>query len=78
MVKDYYLDGQKLFEEITYPDSIDHCFLVLEDGSYLLIINNHETVYGKSYLLHDEKLEVLCLENGKLQDLILAIFLKHK
>lgn len=63
MVKDYYLDGQKLFEEITYPDSINHCFLVLEDGSYLLINNNHETVYGKSYLLHDEKLNVLCLEN---------------
>lgn len=65
MVKDYYLDGKKLFEEITYPDSIKHCFLVLEDGSYLLITNGQETVYGKSYLLHDEKLEMLCDENEK-------------
>lgn len=65
MVKDYCLDGKKLFEEITYPDSIHHCFLVLEDGSYLLSVNNQETVYGKSYLLHDGKLEILCHENEK-------------
>ena len=65
MVKDYCLDGKKLFEEITYPDSIHHCFLVLEDGSYLLSVNNQETVYGKSYLLHDGKLKILCHENEK-------------
>ena len=65
MVKDYCLDGKKLFEKITYPDSIHHCFLVLEDGSYLLSVNNQETVYGKSYLLHDGKLEILCPENEK-------------
>ena len=65
MVKGYCLDGKKLFEEITYPDSIHHCFLVLEDGSYLLSVNNQETVYGKSYLLHDGKLEILCHENEK-------------
>lgn len=63
MVKDYYLDGKKLFEEITYPDSFHHCFLVLEDGSYLLSVNHQEKVYGKSYLLHDGKLEILCHEN---------------
>lgn len=62
MVKDATLDGFKLFEDITYPDSINHEFLVLEDGSYLLI-NQESTVYGKSYILHDQKLDLLCNEN---------------
>lgn len=62
MVKDTTLDSLKLFEDITYPDSINHEFLVLEDGSYLLI-DQEAIVYGKSYLLHDQKLDLLCHEN---------------
>lgn len=62
MVKDATLDGLKLFEDITYPDSINHEFLVLEDGSYLLI-NQESTVYGKSYILHEQKFDLICNEN---------------
>lgn len=62
MVKDTTIDGLKLFEDITYLDSINQEFLVLEDGSYLLI-DQEAIVYGKSYLLHDQKLDLLCHEN---------------
>lgn len=36
MVKDYTLDGLRLMEEITYPDSAGREFYALEDGSYIL------------------------------------------
>jgi peptidase E len=35
MVKDSLLDGQRLFEDITYPDSMGNCFYALPDGSYI-------------------------------------------
>ena len=38
-VKDDVLDGLRLFEDITYPDSIGRCFYAIPDGSYLFIDN---------------------------------------
>lgn len=62
MVKNRYLDGMRLYEDITYKDSINHHFIVLVDGSYLLI-DNKETIYGESYLIADGHIELLCHEN---------------
>ena len=53
MVKDWYLDGMRLYEDITYGDSYGHNFLVLEDGSYLMIENEKETVWGNAYEISD-------------------------
>ena len=47
--KDRILDGRRLFEDITYPDSQGRTFLALCDGSYLLCENGQETVYGEAY-----------------------------
>lgn len=62
MVKDRYLDGMRLYEDITYQDSMNHQFIILVDGSYILI-NDKETVYGESYLLTDGHIQLLCHEN---------------
>lgn len=61
MVKDYYLDGVRLYEDIAYPDSYNHPFLVLEDGSFVY----GDYVYGKSYLLYNGILELYCENNEK-------------
>jgi len=53
MVKDWYLDGMRLYDDITYGDSHGHQFLVLEDGSYLLIQNGTESVWGNAYEVSD-------------------------
>lgn len=60
MVKDYYLDGQRLYEDITYGDSYGRNFLVLPDGSYLLIKDGVETVWGEAWKIADGKLEKIC------------------
>ena len=56
MVKDNLLDGQRLFEDITYGDSTGREFLVLPDGSYLLIRDQEETVRGEAWIIRDKQL----------------------
>lgn len=63
MVKDWYLDGMKLYEDITYADSWGREFLVLTDGSYLLLENGKETVWGEAYRIADGKIGLFCEEN---------------
>lgn len=52
-VKDWYLDGKRLFEDITYADSHGHAFYALVDGSYLYIENGREELLGESYRIAD-------------------------
>jgi len=66
MVKDRYLDGMRLYEDITYQDSFHHRFIVLVDGSYILI-HDKATIYGESYLITDGHIELLCHENETFQ-----------
>lgn len=63
MVRCNLLDNRRLYEDITYPDSIGHRFLLLPDGSYLLCENHTETVFGEAYLLENGLLHEICSEN---------------
>jgi len=56
-VKDYLLDGKRLFEDITYADSFGECFFVFVDGTYLLIEDGITTLYGEAYCLRDGQME---------------------
>lgn len=64
-VKDYILDGKRLFEEITYPDSFGKCFWVLIDGSYILVRDEKSLLCGESYLIHDGKIQKFCKKGEK-------------
>lgn len=60
MVKDYELDGRRLYEDITFGDSYGNHFLVLPDGSYLMIEDGRETVWGEAWILSDGKMIKFC------------------
>ena len=62
MVKDNILDGLRLFEDVTYPDSTGHPLYVLPDGSYILEADGASTLYGEAYLLHNGVMERICRE----------------
>ncbi len=73
MVKDDILDGQRLFEDITLPDSIGRTFYAIPDGSYLLIESGTETLRGEAYEIRDGRLrriaesgDVLTLGNTRI------------
>lgn len=67
-VKDNILDGLRLFEDITYPDSMDNCFFALPDGSYFYQDDDCLLLYGESYRLCDGILELLTLD-GEVLDM---------
>ena len=52
-VRLYTLDGQRLFEDITYRDSFGHNFFALPDGSYFYQDDTCLLLCGRSYLIRD-------------------------
>ena len=62
MVKNWMLDGMRLFEDITYGDSWGKEFLALCDGSYLFIKDGRELVVGESYCISNGNLQQICWE----------------
>ena len=63
-MKDRRLDGRRLMEDITYPDSMGRQFYALPDGSYLLQKDGAVTVFGEAYLVSEGKAEKIC-SNGE-------------
>lgn len=56
-VRDYLLDGTRLFEDITYADSMGECFFAFVDGTYLLIEEGQTWLYGEAYCIQDGQIE---------------------
>lgn len=63
-VRDDYVDGMRLFEEITYPDSIGHRFYAIPDGSYLLHGDGRKEIRGEAYRIADGEIHKIC-RNGE-------------
>ncbi|MCD8161010.1 MAG: dipeptidase E [Clostridiales bacterium] len=59
-VRNAALDGMRLFEDITYRDSMGRVFYALVDGSYLLVQNGVTTLYGEGYRIADGRLLKIC------------------
>lgn len=58
-VRNNILDGQRLFEDITYADSFGHTFFAIPDGSYFYQDDEQLLLFGESYCIHDGILEPL-------------------
>ncbi|MBR3293750.1 MAG: Type 1 glutamine amidotransferase-like domain-containing protein [Oscillospiraceae bacterium] len=67
-VKDDVLDGLRLFEDITYPDSLGRCFYAITDGTYLFIENGREELRGEAYRIRGGVLTQIS-ENGEIYPL---------
>lgn len=65
-VKDDWLDGRRVIEDIAFEDSMDNQFLCLVDGSYILSIDGEETIFGEAYLIQDGTIEQICAEGESL------------
>lgn len=59
-LKDDVLDGFRLIEDITYADSMGHEILALNDGSYIVIDDGIETLYGEAYSIKDGCQKQIC------------------
>lgn len=59
-LKDDYLDGMRLIEDITFADSVGHEIIALNDGSYIMINDGQATLYGEAYMIKDGKQTQIC------------------
>ena len=64
-VKDDILDGLRLFEDITYRDSMGRTFYAIPDGSYLLIEGGREELRGEACRIRDGRLEQISREEQR-------------
>ena len=66
--RNYTLDGKKLYEEITYADSMGKTFFALPDGSYIYQDEEQQLLCGEGYSVCDGVMTQLT-ENGEILDL---------
>jgi dipeptidase E len=59
-LKDDYLDGMRLIEDITFADSMGQEILALNDGSYIMIDDGSATLYGEAYMIKDGEQWQIC------------------
>lgn len=66
-VKDYELDGRRLYEDITFADSMGQEFFVFPDGTYYYQDEEEAVILGQCWRLSDGIMEQLT-ENGERLD----------
>lgn len=59
-LKDISIDGLRIVEDISLPDSRNRPFYALVDGAYILIDNNVFTLYGEAYYFCDGVITKVC------------------
>ena len=65
-IKNDILDGQRLFEDITYSDSYGREFYALEDGSYFMVKDKATTLFGSAYLIKDGDIKQVCEKDSSI------------
>lgn len=61
-VKDAWLDGKRLVDEIALGHSWGRRMLAVPDGSYVLVEDGTETVFGEAWLVSDGRRVKFCGE----------------
>lgn len=59
-VKDDWVDGLRLMEDITYSDSFGKTFYAIVDGSYVMQTENRKEIRGEAYRIQDGKIQKVC------------------
>ena len=62
-VRNDYIDGMRLIEDIAFSDSMGRTFYALTDGSYLLQTEDSAEIRGEAYMIRDGILSQIC-DNG--------------
>ena len=53
IMRNEWLDGMRLMEDITFADSFEHEIIALNDGSYIMMVDGTTTLYGEAYRIRD-------------------------
>lgn len=61
------LDGMRLIEDITFSDSTKHEIIAMNDGSYIVVDEADETLYGEAYSIKDGSLKLICRDGESIK-----------
>lgn len=67
VMKDEILDGLRLIEDITYADSMGHEIIALNNGSFIVIDNGTEILYGEAYSIKNGEQRQICTDDKWIQ-----------
>lgn len=67
MLRNSWLDGKRLYEDILFKDSYQTPLLGLCDGSYLYIENGKHIVYGQAYWIENGIMKEICSDKERLE-----------
>lgn len=59
-VRDRRIDGLRLYEDVTFPDSFGRVFYALPDGSYIMQNHAGARVFGEAYAVQDGRMTRIC------------------
>lgn len=59
-LKNEWLDGLRLIEDITCADSMGHEFIAMNDGTYIIIEDGKHRLNGEAYRIKDGIIEMIC------------------
>ncbi|MBR3057490.1 MAG: Type 1 glutamine amidotransferase-like domain-containing protein [Clostridiales bacterium] len=66
-LRNEYLDGKRLIDDITFDDSVGHEFIALNDGSYIVNDGSGEILYGEAYRIKDRTIEKICQDGDSIR-----------
>ena len=69
--KDYMIDGKRLYEDVTFADSMGHEFFMLPDNSYFYQDEHGLLLCGEAYRLRDGIVEQLTRDEDVLDTILL-------
>ena len=67
MMKDAWLDGRPLFADITFGHSMGKTFYAIPDGSFVLVEEEREVLYGEGHRIRDGQMEQVCAVGERLE-----------
>ena len=59
-MRDWWLDGKRLFEDITYADSMGNTFYALQDFSYIVDDGHTAILCGEAYRIENGRITRIC------------------
>lgn len=66
-LRDISIDGFRVVEDISLPDSKIRPFYALVDGAYILINKDKATLYGEAYYFYDGSVRKICDNDKSIQ-----------
>ena len=66
-LRDEILDGLRLIEDITYADSMGHEIIALNNGSFIVLDNGTEILFGEAYSIKDGQQKQICTDDKWIQ-----------